>query len=213
MTGRSDDMNRFIATLTSIQALKLTKTERDIVVMVPPNFSPQNAQILTKNGAKIHMIKDEDLFSSHRKSNPSQLQDLPLGSECYSNFAPIYVFTLEQYDRVIWLDADVLPQLNMDEFFLCGEFCMTYANLQWYIASVFVAKPSRDKFTQLYNNISQNIKVANELKSISSRWFPTPSSCQTVFEEYLLQSFYHLESAPLFNPQGNGQQTTPLMRL
>jgi hypothetical protein len=101
----------------------------------------------------------------------------------------------------------------MDELFLCGEFCTTYANLQWYIASLMVIKPSKSKFIELFGNLATRGVMAQKLQQYQSQWWPSVTGCQELFEEYLLQSFYQLEAAPLFNAETNGQQHVPMMRL
>jgi len=237
MGGRWDSTQRFVATLTSIEALRRTNTQRDIVVMIDDEVTDENIEKFKTHGVIVHHIRGNDLFKNHalnpekiqkerhdddifanKKNQITAIKPLPLNEFCYSNFAPIYAWTLEQYDRVIWLDADVLPQLRMDEYFLCGEFCLTYANLQWYIASVIVLKPSYNTFNRLYTNISTNLSTKSKLTDLSNSFWPGITQCQSIFEEYLLSSFYHLESSPLFNPElptakGGGQQHVPSMRL
>ena len=73
-SGRWDDRQRFTATLTSIEALRRTNTQRDIIVMVDNLINSSQIEVLKAHGAIVHSIPTIDLF--HTKDPKT----LPLGA-------------------------------------------------------------------------------------------------------------------------------------
>jgi alpha-N-acetylglucosamine transferase len=105
--GRWDDQQRLIGIRTSIEALKNTGTRRDIVVLVTPSVDIVARDTLKQHGAKIIEMPSiaADPITDHNSN--------VLGV-CKVDFAPIHVWGLyEKYDRVVWFDSDVLPQLKV----------------------------------------------------------------------------------------------------
>jgi len=107
VNGRWDDQQRLIGIRTSIESLKVTGTTRDIVVMVGSNVDEESRKQLIRHGAKV--------IEMPRFSNDpiNDIHSTRLGV-CKHDFSPIHAWSLyEQYDRVVWLDGDILAQLKV----------------------------------------------------------------------------------------------------
>ena len=84
--SRYDTTNRFIAILTSIEALRRTNTNRDIVVIIDSTVSPDQMTKLKDHGAIVHHISQSDNIANTKPSSP-------LGQFCTPNFSPLYAWT------------------------------------------------------------------------------------------------------------------------
>jgi hypothetical protein len=84
---------------------------RDRVVLVPTHTSEETRQIFAKDGLIVLNMDDR----------------LPHNDICAPKFDRIYLWSrtlAERYERVVYLDWDVVVQRPTDELFLCGEHCM-----------------------------------------------------------------------------------------
>jgi hypothetical protein len=60
---------------------------------------------------------------------------------------------LTEYERVVLLDADNLALRNMDELFLCGEFCAVFLNPCIFHTGLVVLKPSLTVFQDMQEKL------------------------------------------------------------
>ncbi len=223
--GRWDDEQRVTGIRVAIESLKHTGSRRNIVVLVGANVRKETREVFRSHGATvIDMASLPQANNTPDPINPTSTtrsaatgaplvtaastDSSPLGV-CRQDFAPLHAFALyDRYDRVVWLDADHVVQLNMDELFLCGEFCMVYMNLNWYTSAVLVMKPSQAKHEALVaaaaNPAYAPVRAAGAARE--------DDECMRAWEDFLLDQYWSLEAAPAFDPT-KGQQKAPVMRL
>lgn len=57
-------------------------------------------------------------------------------------YTKLYVFGLEAFSRVIYLDADTVVARNIDHLFACGDFCAVLRHSERFNSGVMVITPS-----------------------------------------------------------------------
>ncbi|KAH8548891.1 glycogenin 1, isoform CRA_c [Umbelopsis sp. PMI_123] len=129
--------------LVLAQRLKELGTTRDIAVMVTANVSTS-----TRNDISLvfDRIIDIDKMDSGQADNLALLGRPELGV----TFSKLQLWNLD-YDKVVFLDADVLPLRLVDELFDRPEFSAA-PDAGWpdcFNSGVFVAVPNKDTYKQL----------------------------------------------------------------
>lgn len=61
----------------------------------------------------------------------------------------------DEYDSVVFLDADTLVLENIDELFECEPFCAVMRHSELLNSGVVVITPSRDLFNHMHNLIGE----------------------------------------------------------
>jgi alpha-N-acetylglucosamine transferase len=92
------------------RSLQNTGTRFPLVVLYTDNISPSLIKILQKDGAKVKQL--------NIKHFPACLANQPGKIPVHNDIcAKLCVWELTEYERVCFLDADVLVVRNMDELF------------------------------------------------------------------------------------------------
>lgn len=193
--------------------LRAAGSQRAMVALVSQNtHSSARKQLEDEN---IRVIEVPDVFSD--------LHGLPSGRNlCESRFKRMYLWDpsiLGDYDRVMYLEPDTLPVLNMDELFLCGRFCMILDNMFFYTTGLLVVKPDADMYAALRDSLTAydvpaRYRASSAVPHILGLRIPgaRPFDCQDEAERFFLDFFHPLEDAPLFSPSA-GQSDAPRQRL
>jgi alpha-N-acetylglucosamine transferase len=113
LTNETEDDPYFTATrVLSYQLLHqpVTKTQEDIpfLVLVPPHVSLRKRQILTDEGAVVVAV--DPLTPQAWEASPAQ-------SRWIDQFTKLRLFELTQYDRVVYMDNDMLLTRPLDGIF------------------------------------------------------------------------------------------------
>jgi len=230
MASEPEAEGRYAGVRLGIELIRHTKSTRDIIVMVSHDvpeswretLRAQSAIVVelpaTRPFAESVPVITQQYVRSKTSTSPVRVP-IPPGAamtddavswphsnnlgKCRVHFAQLHAWGLyDVYDRVVVLEPNYAQQLNLDELFLCGHFCMVYANLNWYNTAVLVLKPSADAHAQFFRDMAKM-----ELQNTRS-----DDDCRQAYEDYLLQRFFPIEAAPYFRPT-EGQQEYPVMRL
>lgn len=156
---------------------------------------------------------------------------LPHQDICAPKFDRIYLWhsvLASRYDRVLYLDWDVLVQRNMDSLFLCGEFCMVYNSILHFVDGLMVVKPDmsvfenmverykRDRLSSKWASAAGGVggerTVLPGASTLTSWIIPNKSACWERSYLFFLEWFGNMEAAPLFN-RLYGQSPLKLQRL
>lgn len=147
-----------------VRSLVLTGTSADIVVMHTAAVSAAELEPLTLLGAKLHeaeLLPTTDAFNAaHARSeihgrNPFSKGEKPAFHTPLDNFVKLRLWQLTQYQRCVFLDADVLVLKNIDKLFRYPEFSAApnvYESLGDFHrlnSGVFVAAPSEATFSTM----------------------------------------------------------------
>lgn len=151
-----------------VRSLKLSGTKADIVVMHTGGVDAAMLAPLTSLGAKLHraeLLPTSDAFNE-RHSRARIHADKPFTKgrkpdfhTPLDNFAKLRLWELEQYDRIVFIDADAIVVRNIDRLFLYPEFSAApnvyegLADFHRMNSGVFVAKPSRATFETMLGRL------------------------------------------------------------
>jgi glycogenin glucosyltransferase len=92
--------------LVLFYSLKQAKSKFDLCVLVTPDISLRTCSVLTAHSIAYTVI---DCIK-----NPS---DIHSGHRWFRSYSKLHVFGLTQYDKIVYLDADMLVLQNIDELF------------------------------------------------------------------------------------------------
>lgn len=144
-----------------LRSLTLTDTQAEIVVMHTGGVEEAALAPLSALGARLYraeLLPTSDAFNArHRRGrihaeNPFTKGRKPDFHTPLDNFAKLRLWELEEYDRVVFIDADAVVVRNIDRLFRYPEFSAApnvYESLSDFHrlnSGVFVAKPSRVTF-------------------------------------------------------------------
>ena len=175
--------------LTMYSTLADTNTTRDRLVLVTHNTPQHIRDLYTAHGLSVRTIA-ADAYSD----------------QCAYKFNKLHAFDkqlLPEYERVMYLEPDVLLVYNVDHLFNCGHFCMVYSSWFHFTDSLLVIRPDTQTHTRLLHDYSQ-LHLDRLWSGIT--WCPEHSWW------FLLSAFGEIEAAPLFDPS-SGQSQAPLLRL
>ncbi|MBO6726940.1 MAG: glycosyl transferase [Rhizobiaceae bacterium] len=169
-----------------VRSLALTGTAADIVVMHTGGVSREALAPAAALGAGLveaELLPTSDAFNKrHDKReihgrNPFTKGGKPAFHTPLDNFAKLRLWELEQYDRVVFLDADTIVLRNIDRLFAYPEFSAapnvyeSLADFNRLNSGVFVARPSRAIFAAMLE----------QLDAPGSYW---PRTDQTFLQSY-----------------------------
>lgn len=156
---------------------------------------------------------------------------LPHQDICAPKFDRIYLWSralADRYDRVVYLDWDVIAQRNMDHLFLCGQFCMVYNSILHFVDGLMVVKPDPAVFDAMVAEYRRDRTVtwtrrdatkkaeapaAVATTDATAAWStPSKTFCWERSYLFFLEWFGNMEAAPLFDAK-YGQSPLPLQRL
>ena len=152
------------------QSLIESNTEKNYVVLCSEKVSERAKIILAEDGwivKSITTIDNPHVTSSHYFAGIT---------------SKLYVWSLTEYRRVIYLDGDTLVVQNIDVFFNCGNFCVAFRHSDLFNAGILVVKPS--------------MKVFEDMTGSMDKYESYDDGDQGFLNSYFKQVVY----APMFNP-------------
>ena len=177
--GTPRDDEYLLGLRTLIFSLQSSGTQQDIVVLLSDNVRQSTRQQLQAANVILHTVPN--------LPNPFKASDSPSRRRTYKprfefTFNKLYLWSLTQYERVVYLDSDNVVLSNADELFLCGKFCVVFMNPLLFHTGLMVIAPDTDTFTQLQR-----------------RLFSDDSYSHDGADQGFLCAVFDMEDAPLFN--------------
>ncbi|KAL6573447.1 putative UDP-glucuronate:xylan alpha-glucuronosyltransferase 3 [Orobanche hederae] len=129
--------------IAAAQSIRMAGSTRDLVILVDETISDDHRAGLVAAGWKIHTIQ--------RIRNPKAQRD------AYNewNYSKFRLWQLTDYDRVIFIDADMLILQNIDFLFEMPEISATGNNATLFNSGVMVIEPSDCTFRLLMEHIDE----------------------------------------------------------
>ncbi|KAL6504117.1 hypothetical protein OROGR_026040 [Orobanche gracilis] len=129
--------------IAAAQSIRMAGSTRDLVILVDETISDDHRAGLAAAGWKIHTIQ--------RIRNPKAQRD------AYNewNYSKFRLWQLTDYDRVIFIDADMLILQNIDFLFEMPEISATGNNATLFNSGVMVIEPSDCTFRLLMEHIDE----------------------------------------------------------
>ncbi|GAB2279108.1 UDP-glucuronate:xylan alpha-glucuronosyltransferase 1 [Dionaea muscipula] len=129
--------------LAAAQSIRMAGSSRDLVILVDETISPYQRSGLEAAGWKIKIIQ--------RIRNPKAEKD------AYNewNYSKFCLWQLTDYDKIIFIDADLLILRNIDFLFSMPEISATGNNATLFNSGVMVIEPSSCTFQLLMDHINE----------------------------------------------------------
>ncbi|XP_047307132.1 putative UDP-glucuronate:xylan alpha-glucuronosyltransferase 3 [Impatiens glandulifera] len=129
--------------IVAAQSIRMAGSTRDLVILVDDTISSYHREGLEAAGWKIRTIE--------RIRNPKAERD------AYNewNYSKFRLWQLTDYDKIIFIDADLLIQRNMDFLFQMPEISATGNNGSLFNSGVMVIEPSNYTFELLMDHINE----------------------------------------------------------
>ncbi|KAL6634166.1 hypothetical protein ACP70R_026837 [Stipagrostis hirtigluma subsp. patula] len=153
--------------ITAAQSIRMAGSDRDMVALVDETISARHRGALEAAGWKVRAIR--------RIRNPRASPD------AYNewNYSKFWLWTLTEYDRVVFLDADLLVQRPMEPLFAMPEVSATGNNGTYFNSGVMVVEPCQCTFRLLAAHVgdieSYNGGDQGYLNEVFSWWHRLPS--------------------------------------
>lgn len=129
--------------IAAAQSIRMVGSTRDLVILVDETISEYHRSGLELAGWKVRTIK--------RIRNPKAEKD------AYNewNYSKFRLWQLTDYDKIIFIDADLLILRNIDFLFGMPEISATGNNGTLFNSGVMVIEPSNCTFQLLMNHINE----------------------------------------------------------
>ncbi|KAM7278349.1 hypothetical protein ACFE04_005483 [Oxalis oulophora] len=126
--------------ITLAQSLLKTNTKRDLILLLDNSISESKRQALASAGWKLRLIK--------RIRNPRAEKDT------YNeyNYSKFRLWQLTDYDKVIFIDADIIVLRNLDLLFHFPQMSATGNDIWLFNSGIMVIEPSNCTFKLLMKN-------------------------------------------------------------
>jgi alpha-N-acetylglucosamine transferase len=153
-----------------LHSIALTGTGADRVVLYTGAVTEASLALLAALGARLvrtELLPTSDAFNdAHGRARlhgaaPFAKGGKPPFHTPLDNFAKLRLWQMEEYERVVFLDADTLMLQNCDKLFGYPEFCAapnvyeSLADFHRMNSGVFVARPSRATFDAMLAMLDQ----------------------------------------------------------
>ncbi|KAK3138712.1 hypothetical protein QOZ80_5AG0372480 [Eleusine coracana subsp. coracana] len=129
--------------IAAAQSIRQAGSTRDLVILVDDSISDHQRQGLESAGWKVRIIE--------RIRNPKATRD------AYNewNYSKFRLWQLTDYDKIIFIDADLLILRNIDFLFAMPEITATGNNATLFNSGVMVIEPSNCTFQLLMEHINE----------------------------------------------------------
>jgi alpha-N-acetylglucosamine transferase len=153
-----------------VRSLKLTGTQAEIVVMHTGGVDDAALAPLVTLGARLYpaeLLPTSDAFNErHARAKihadtPFTKGRKPAFHTPLDNFAKLRLWQMEEYDKIVFLDADTIVLRSIDRLFDYPEFSAapnvyeSLADFHRLNSGVFVARPSRTTFETMLTTLDQ----------------------------------------------------------
>ncbi|KAM0992094.1 hypothetical protein ACFX13_010561 [Malus domestica] len=129
--------------ITLARSIRQTNSTKDLVLLADDFITPKSIQGLTTAGWKIKRI--QRIRSAFAKK----------GSYNEWNYSKLRVWQLTEYDKVIFIDADLLVLKNIDSFFVHQQLSAVGNNRVLFNSGLMVVEPSNCMFEYLMQKTSK----------------------------------------------------------
>ena len=179
-----NDAEYFLGARVALNSAKYFGSVADRVVIVTPECKQKYIDTFHRDGVRVRVLHD------NIAGNYEHLQR-------WGNVLnKLTVWDMTEYERVIFMDADVIVTANPDVLFNCGHFCPVYFNMVRFHTGLMVIKPDHAELLKL-------IEGLDHMSSYDGA------------DQGFLNAFYGdvAASAPRFHPEHGGVSEDPVNRL
>lgn len=162
-----------------IKSIQISDTSNDIVVLLSNNVRASTRQQLLSDNVIIDII--DNIPNPFKSIDGTRSRTYKPRFEY--TFNKLYLWSMIQYERVIYMDSDNIVLYNIDHLFACGHFCVIFMNPLLFHTGLMVIKPN----TLQYNTLLHNLQDIHSYSYDGA-------------DQGFLVSQFDVEDAVLFNP-------------
>lgn len=123
-------------------SLKKVNSKYPLVVIVPSNINEKSIQVLEQNNILYKKVKNYSFFNN-------------ISNITYkSTFNKFHCFSFEEYEKILFLDADIVVYNNLDYYFLLEPFCGNRGWAGTLTGGIFLITPDKSKADYIFNEFS-----------------------------------------------------------
>lgn len=147
-----------------VDSMQKVNTQYPLLVLVTKNVSLATLELLNQLQVKYEVIDTiqlpDHIYEHNRQINP------PLASTWKNCLTKFHIFNKTEFDKVVFLDADILILKNLDHLFekpdmtcaLDGEYFNLWPDWPHFNSGCMVIEPNKDKFDNILNYVN-NLKT------------------------------------------------------
>eukprot|EP00754_Rhynchopus_humris_P040348 Rhum_TRINITY_DN2338_c0_g2::Rhum_TRINITY_DN2338_c0_g2_i1::g.6737::m.6737 len=139
--GKNDDEYALGARVL-MQSIKATGTEADRVILIAEGTQEKYSKAFEQDGLKLAWVKN--IESPWVKT----LQRFAF------SLNKLRIWSMTQYERVIFLDADVIAMQPADFLFQCGHFCAVFFNPINFHTAILIVKPEQAVYDDMIKKLN-----------------------------------------------------------
>ena len=126
------------------QSLRETGTKSDLIALCTEGVSKNEKIILRSDGWMIREVRTVENPYNGLSSRGIYFKGI---------FTKLLIWNMTEYERIIYLDADVLVVANIEHMFDCGTFCAAYRHSDLFNAGILVVEPSASIYKDMIEKI------------------------------------------------------------
>ncbi|KAJ3690125.1 hypothetical protein LUZ61_019289 [Rhynchospora tenuis] len=126
------------------KSLRDTGTTKDLVALVSDGVSTYAQDLLSADGWKVQKIS--------LLTNPNPKSSRP--KRFWGVYTKLKIFSLTQYKKVVYLDADTIVVKSIEDLFKCGKFCANLKHSERLNSGVLVVEPSEALFKDMMDKVA-----------------------------------------------------------
>eukprot|EP00121_Abeoforma_whisleri_P014025 Awhi_evm1s12939 len=177
--GTKKDDEYVLAIRVLMKSVQISGTNADLVVVASKNIRKSTKDKFSKDGLQVRYIDNiENPFHSKEKKKDNYMAHFEF------TLNKLLLWSFEEYERVIYFDADNIVLNNLEEVFKCGHFCAVYMNPIYFHTGMLVIKPNKTVFDDMM------LKLAEGMESYDG-----------ADQGFLTEYFAGMDDAHLFRPE------------
>ena len=195
-----------------LQTLIQTQSKYPLTVLYTNDVSPPTLEILRQLNINLILVENiplpENIAKHNQKINP---RISGVWRNCWTKF---HIFNLTQFNKIVFLDADILILKNLDHLFthphmtscLDGEYINLWPEWPHFNTGCLVIEPS----TELFNNI---LSFGRTLKDLPKYVLADQEILNLYFKDWIKKPNLHLnEYYDIFAPYINKEDLPDVKR-
>ncbi len=157
-------------------SLKDTNTRMRMVAMVTDAVGQESRQMLVNAGWRLHDAR------AVPNPNPEYFTRLEY------IFTKLQIYTLTEYERVVYLDADTLVNENVDELCSCNAYHCSVVRNTFFNSGVIVAIPSNPIYLDMMEKYTTMHSYTGGDQGFLNNYFWNPEECPFFDPQQKLES-------------------------
>ena len=147
------------------QSLRETGTAKDLVALCTRTVSAETIRVLQADGWIINYVDNI----------PNPYSGLSKRGDYFSGaYSKIHIWNMTNYERVVYLDSDVLVMSNIDHMFDCGTFCAAFRHSDLFNSGTMVIEPSTAVFEDMIERIPSISSYDKSDQGFLNEYFKEP---------------------------------------